>query len=76
MITFFFLPGSTTLEKGRRGRGRSGRSCEKWWARGHGVERTAHEWGVDDSVDVAGLEIRHPNEAKDLSPGGNNVFFH
>ena len=39
-----------------------------------GVQRNAHEWGVGNSGDVARFEIRHPNEGKDLSPGGDTVF--
>ena len=41
-----------------------------------GVQRNAHEWGVGDSEDVTRLDIRHPNEGKDLSPGGQKVFLH
>ena len=42
----------------------------------HGIQRNAHEWGVGDSEDVTRLDIRHPNEGKDLSPGGQKVFLH
>ena len=42
----------------------------------HGIQRNAHEWGVGDSEDVAMLEIRYPNEGRDLSPRGDKVFLH
>ena len=35
-----------------------------------------HERSVGDSEDVAKLEIRHPNEGKDWSPGGDEVLLH
>ena len=41
----------------------------------HGVLRSAHEWGVDDSEDVARLNFCHPNKGKDLSPRGDKVFY-
>ena len=42
----------------------------------HGVQRNAHERGVGGSEDVARLEIRHPNEGKDLSSREDKVFLH
>ena len=42
----------------------------------HSVERNAREWSVGDSEDLARLEIRHPSEVKDLSPGGDKVFIY
>ena len=41
-----------------------------------GVQRNAHEWGVGGSENVVRLRIRHPNEGKDLSPGGDKMFLH
>ena len=37
------------------------------------VQRDAHQWGVGDPKDVPRLELRHSNEGKSLSPGGDEV---
>ena len=42
----------------------------------HGIQRNVHELGVGDPDDGARREIRHPNERKDPSPRGDQVFLH
>ena len=42
----------------------------------HDAQRKAHKWGMGDSEDIARLEIRHPNEGKDLSSREDKVFLH